>query len=137
MADADELDVVGAVDRDESCGATIESCHDQIDVIAGRANDAAFSASSHALPGRSCARQVPNISHACTLPRYGGASAIARRSFAAPYLRQYASVTSPPMLCDTTTSSRAPVFARTASIRFASWSANVSIDASGGPYEIV
>jgi hypothetical protein len=48
----------------------------------------------------------------------------ARRSFAAPYLRQYASVTSAPMLCDTMTSSRAPVLPAR-SIRFASWSANV------------
>jgi hypothetical protein len=50
--------------REESCGVTIESCHDQIDVIAGRAKSSRSSASSHALPGRSCARQVPTISHA-------------------------------------------------------------------------
>ena len=72
------------------CGATIESCHDHSDTtrVPSGAASARFNSVSHALPGRSCASDVPGNIHAWTLPWCGAPSVISVRTLAAPCRRK-------------------------------------------------
>ena len=73
--------------RDDVCGVTIESCHDQIDATGTPPAPFALllSAASHAFAGRICASDCPAISQACMLPWWGVPRVINRRTFAPPY----------------------------------------------------
>ena len=114
MPDAGELDVLGDRRRATSvCGATIESCHDQSDTIGGtsRAFAACRARRARRCRGRSCAIDWPNSEPRMDAARRAACAMRDQRArrFDAAVAAEYARITSPPMLCATTTTLRAPV----------------------------
>ena len=76
--------------RDDVCGVTIESCHDQMDATGTPSAPSALPlrSASQAFVGRICASDAPAISQACMLPWCGVPMVISRRTLAPPYCRR-------------------------------------------------